>query len=80
MVVEQVAELAALAITRGETIDAGPSMCEDVSLAIFEHGLHSVLLSKPDGSILAANPAACELLGLTEEEICREGRLARMVT
>jgi PAS domain S-box-containing protein len=78
MIVEQVAELAALAVTRGEPSTPVPH--EDVSLAIFEHALHGVLFSKPDGSILAANPAACELLGLTEEEICREGRLARMVT
>jgi PAS domain S-box-containing protein len=77
MVVEQVAELAALAITRGEP--SAPLAHSGAALAFFENALHGVLLSKPDGSILAANPAACEILGLTEAEICREGRMARMV-
>lgn len=33
-----------------------------------------MLITTPDGHILAANPAACELLGLTEAEIMRRGR------
>ena len=42
--------------------------------AIFDFSLDGVLLSAPDGRIFAANPAACELLRMTEEEICRAGR------
>lgn len=32
------------------------------------------MLTAPDGSILEANPAACQMLGRTREEILREGR------
>ena len=40
----------------------------------FENILDAVLLTIPDGTILAANPAAEELFGYTEEEICKIGR------
>ena len=42
--------------------------------AVFEHSLDGVLLTAPDGAILAANPAACAMLGRTEAEICAVGR------
>jgi PAS domain S-box-containing protein len=42
--------------------------------ALFEHIMDAVLLTSPDGSILAANPAACRMFGRTEEELCRIGR------
>ncbi len=42
--------------------------------AMFEHALDGVLLTAPDGTILAANPAARQMLGRTEDEICRLGR------
>lgn len=42
--------------------------------ALFEHSLDGILLTAPDGGILAANPAACLMLGRTEAEICRLGR------
>jgi PAS domain S-box-containing protein len=42
--------------------------------ALFTHSVAGILLSKPDGRILAANPAACQMLGRTEEDICRIGR------
>jgi PAS domain S-box-containing protein len=45
-------------------------------LAIFEHSLDGVLFTVPDGQVLAANPAACQLLGRSEEEICALGRQA----
>lgn len=41
---------------------------------IFEHSLDGVLLTAPDGSVLAANPAACGILQLSEKAICRRGR------
>jgi PAS domain S-box-containing protein len=43
--------------------------------ALFVNTIDAVLLTAPDGSIFAANPEACRLLGRTEEEICRAGRL-----
>ncbi len=45
-----------------------------VSSAMFEHSLDAVLFTAPDGQILAANPAACHVLRMSEEEIRRRGR------
>jgi PAS domain S-box-containing protein len=42
--------------------------------SLYENSLDGILLSAPDGRIFAANPAACAILGRTEEEICRVGR------
>src|SRR5690606_37177369 len=42
--------------------------------APFEHSHDGVLICAPDGRILAANPAACELLGYTEAELRVVGR------
>lgn len=42
--------------------------------SLFENSLDGVLLTAPDGQIFAANPAACSMLGRSEEEICRLGR------
>jgi PAS domain S-box-containing protein len=44
------------------------------SVAFFEHSLDGVLFTAPDGRILDANAAACQLLGRTKEEICTGGR------
>jgi len=41
---------------------------------VFEHSMEAVFLTAPDGTIFAANPAACKLIGRTEEEICKLGR------
>ena len=45
-----------------------------LSSTIFESSLDAVLFTAPDGQILAANPAACGMLGMSQEEICRRGR------
>lgn len=42
--------------------------------AFFENSMDGILLTAPDGSILSANPAACDMLGRTEKEICELGR------
>lgn len=47
---------------------------EDRYRSLFNHCLHGILLGAPTGEILAANPAACLMLGRTEEEIYRLGR------
>lgn len=41
---------------------------------LFEHSLDGVLLTRLDGSILAANPAMCRMLGYTADEILTLGR------
>ena len=42
--------------------------------SFFEHNLDAGFLTASDGTIFAANRAACKLFGLTEEEICKAGR------
>ncbi|MGF3523151.1 MAG: PAS domain S-box protein, partial [Candidatus Bathyarchaeia archaeon] len=42
--------------------------------SLFEHSLDGIMLTKPDGTILAANPQACRMLGMTEDEIKKAGR------
>lgn len=41
---------------------------------IFEHSLDAILLTRPNGTIIKANPAACEMLGRSEEELRKAGR------
>ncbi len=47
---------------------------EEKYRSIFENSLAGMLLTRESGEILAANPAACQMLGRAEEEICAEGR------
>ncbi len=47
---------------------------KDYYRQVFEHSTEAVLLTAPDGKIFAANPAACQLFGRTEAEICQVGR------
>lgn len=42
--------------------------------SFFDYSMDAVLLTLPDGTIAAANPAACQLFRRTEEEICKVGR------
>ena len=41
---------------------------------LYETSMDAILLTSPDGSIQAANPAACAMFQRTEEEIIRNGR------
>ncbi|MDZ7691911.1 MAG: PAS domain S-box protein [Balneolaceae bacterium] len=41
---------------------------------VFEHSLDGIMLTKPNGDILQANHAACDILGMTEDEIIKKGR------
>jgi PAS domain S-box-containing protein len=45
----------------------------------FESSPDGVVVSKPDGTILRANPAACRMLGWTEDELRRGGRSSVLV-
>jgi PAS domain S-box-containing protein len=42
--------------------------------SLLAHSMVGILLTSPDGRIFSANPAACRLLGRTEEEISRLSR------
>ncbi len=41
---------------------------------LFANSMDGVLLTRPDGSVLAANPAACAMFGLSEAEVRALGR------
>lgn len=41
---------------------------------LFEHSNDAIFLSRPDGSVYRANPAACELFQRDEEDLCQVGR------
>ncbi len=47
--------------------------------ALFTHASDCILLSRTDGPILRANPAACAALRRPEEEILRAGRSGLVV-
>ena len=47
--------------------------------ALFDNNLNAVLLTRMNGTIEAANPAACAMFGMTEEEICSTGRAGLVV-
>ena len=47
---------------------------------LLEHSLDAVLLTAPDGRILSANAAACQMFGRSEEAICSLGRAGIMDT
>jgi PAS domain S-box-containing protein len=55
---------------RGAAEVLGPAAYQ----ALYEHSPDGVLFTVPDGRVLAANPAACQILGRTEAEICSLGR------
>ncbi|MCU1343825.1 MAG: diguanylate cyclase/phosphodiesterase with sensor(s) [Acidimicrobiia bacterium] len=41
---------------------------------MYRHSLDGILLTRPDGAVLAANPAACQILRSTEARLCSLGR------
>ena len=42
--------------------------------SLFKNSVDGMLLAASDGTIFAANPAACRMLGRTQEELCAVGR------
>jgi PAS domain S-box-containing protein len=42
--------------------------------SLFESSPMGAFVATPDGSILAANPAACAMFGMSKAEICLAGR------
>ncbi|OPY25182.1 MAG: sensory histidine kinase AtoS [Methanobacterium sp. PtaU1.Bin242] len=47
--------------------------------SLYENSFDAILLTKPDGSILSANPSAQKMLGMTEDEITEAGRTGIVV-
>jgi PAS domain S-box-containing protein len=55
--------------------DPAPKMLgPEAYRAMYENNPDGVLFTVPDGRVLAANPAACQILRRTEAEICSLGR------
>lgn len=42
--------------------------------SLFEHSIDGILLTQPGGAVKAANPAICQMLGYTKEEILEQKR------
>ncbi len=61
-------------ITDRKRAEADLRESEERYHAFFDSSMDAILLTSPDGSIQAANPAACKMLGRTEAEICALGR------
>ena len=70
---QSLAQNIGLAIQRAASDEA---LCESETRyrSLFESSPDAVLLTITDGTILAANPAACSLFGCSEEELRRIGR------
>ncbi|HVT87078.1 MAG TPA: PAS domain S-box protein [Chitinophagaceae bacterium] len=61
-------------ITERKQAEAAIKESEAKYRAFFESSMDGILLTVPDGRILAANPAACQIFRMTEAEICAAGR------
>jgi PAS domain S-box-containing protein len=61
-------------ITERKQAEASIKESEAKYRAFFESSMDGILLTVPDGRILAANPAACQIYRMTEAEICAAGR------
>lgn len=72
---ESLAQNIGLALQRAAS-DEALRESETKFRSLFESSPDAVFLTIPDGTILAANPAACSMFGRSEEELRREGRSA----
>jgi PAS domain S-box-containing protein len=70
-------ENSVIQLTANEVEDKnGKCGFDDVSRcrALFQNCGDALILSKPDGTVIAANAKACQMFGMTEEEIKKVGR------
>ena len=65
-------------ITERKQTEASLKASEERYHSVFETSLDGILLTRPDGTILSANKAACEMLRMREEEIIKAGRAGLM--
>lgn len=62
------------ALSRDKSGDHTAALSSTSLQALFEFSMDGVLFTAPDGRIFAANPAACAMLGMSENEVCQAGR------
>jgi PAS domain S-box-containing protein len=61
-------------ITRRKQAEDAVHASEARFRSLFENNLEAMFLTVPDGKVIAANPAACAMFGMSEAELCRVGR------
>ena len=61
-------------ITERKRAEAALLESEHKYRSIFENSMDAIFLAIPNQRVTAANPAACAIFGMTEEELCRVGR------
>ncbi|MDI1271214.1 MAG: CHASE domain-containing protein [Polaromonas sp.] len=61
-------------ITERQTAQLALRNSEEHFRQLFETSLECILQTRPDGQVLNANAAACELFGMSEEELRERGR------
>lgn len=61
-------------VTQQKTAREALLASEERHRMLFETALDATFQTTEDGAVLAANPAACSMFGLTEAELCRRGR------
>lgn len=58
-------------ITESKNLENLLKQSEERFRSVFEHSMDGLLLTRPDGSILSANPAACRMLGHRAEDLVK---------
>jgi len=61
-------------VTARKTAESSLQESEQKYRSLFEESNDAIMLTAPDGSILDANPAACEMFGMSVDDIRRVGR------
>jgi two-component system, cell cycle sensor histidine kinase and response regulator CckA len=61
-------------IRERDRAEAAARAGEEKYRSLLENSMDAIFLTAPDGGILQANPAACQMFGFTEEELRQRGR------
>jgi len=61
-------------VTARRTMELALRENEERYRSLFNNSIDGILLATSDGDVLEANPEACRILGMTEEEVCGRNR------